>query len=163
MADQLVSLAIGDHVRLKYRAANQHSSAMITDVQVAPAREPVDGLVLSIRDINSGRLVKLATGNFDQYVIEVLYDRTFNPKFSSLSNAPRTTERPSVARAFRQMRAALRAMADKGELFTTSSETILTDSPLSKMLDGWKVIKVWSRDMDSLEKPEKPADDAATA
>lgn len=158
MADQLVTLAIGDHIRLKARVANQHSAAAVPNNQVVPMREPVEGLVLSIREIGSGRPVKLATGNLDQYVIEMLYDRTFNPKFASLQNAPRGTEKPSLTRAFRQVRAALRAQAEKGELQSTSTDGFMADSPLAKLLDGWKVIKIWSRDMENLEKPEAAAE-----
>jgi len=83
MAKEKVSpqiFAIGDHIRLKTRAANQHGTYNIEAEQVAYSREPADGLILSIRDINSGRLIAKTTSAAGNYVIEMVFDNTFNSK-----------------------------------------------------------------------------------
>ncbi|HEY3378668.1 MAG TPA: hypothetical protein VGL77_14370 [Armatimonadota bacterium] len=162
MAEQAsISLAVGDHVRLKSRMANAHDSYLIADTQVAFVREPADGLVLSIRDINSGRLVGETHGALQQYVIELLFDNTFNPKVASLRNAPRTAERPTAAPMWRRLRALLRDVRDKQEFISTVTPGFFAEGPLAKQLDGWKVIKVRSEDLSSLEKAESA--DAAGA
>lgn len=164
MADQetTVAFAVGDHVRLKNRDINEHPSYQIKNAEVAFTREPADGIVLSIREIKSGRLVTQATGNIDQYVVELLYDNTFNPRYASTRNAPRTAERATAAPAWRRIHAMLRDLAAKGELISTNTPNFLTESPLAKYLDGWKVLKVRSNDIVSLEK-EKPAQETASA
>lgn len=149
-----MTFAVGDHVRLKHSLANEHQSYQIANKQIAFMRESIDGLILSIRDISTGKLMSSTTGELTDYVIELLYDNTFSAKFASLKNAPRTAERPTAAPAWRRMQAILRDMAAKGELLSTSSPDFLQNSPLTKMLDGWKVIKVRSHEISTLEKPQ---------
>ncbi|HEX2951760.1 MAG TPA: hypothetical protein VHV83_19670 [Armatimonadota bacterium] len=146
--------AVGDHIRLKDRVANSYPAYQITDTQVAFSRVPADGLVLSIREISTGRLVTETTENVDKYIIEVLYDNTFNPRYASSRNAPRTAERATATPAWNRIRHILKGMAEKGELMATGSPTFFTDSPLSKLLDGWKVIKVNSVDITNLDAPK---------
>ncbi len=155
------SLAIGDHVRLKSRAVNQHASFRVTGNHLTPTLEPVDGLILAIRDIASGKLVPEAKGSLDHYVIELLYDRTFNAKYASARNSPRGTERPSAAPAFRRMHDALHQAATNGEFFTSTQPEQLAQSPLGKLLDGWKIIKVRSTDLESLEQAQEGEDTPA--
>ena len=47
-------LAVGDHIRLKARDNNQHQAYRAGASEVVTFHEPVDGLVLSIRDVRSG-------------------------------------------------------------------------------------------------------------
>lgn len=157
MAKQEINtvLAIGDHVRMRSRMSNEHQSYQVTsEMQVAFAREPMDGLVLSIRDISTGKLIRATTGQTDEYVVELLIDNTFNPKMASPRNAPRTAERVTAAPAWRRMRATLRDLAEKGQILSTNDADLQTESPLAKQLDGWKIIKVRSSDLSSLEQEE---------
>lgn len=144
-------LSVGDHIRLKTRAANQHGTYNIEDAQVAYSLEPADGLVLSIRDIRSGKLQPKTTDDLDNYVIEMVFDNTFSSKYASTKNAPRTADRASATPLWRAIRTALRQTAEKGELLSTSTPDFFNEGPLAKKLDGWKVIKVHSMEIASLE------------
>lgn len=152
-----ITLAIGDHVRLKTRDANQYQSYQISGSQVAFMREPADGLILSIRDLRTGTLVKETSGELGGYVFELVFDNTFSPKYASTRNAPRTADRPTATPGWNRLRATLREMAGKDELLSTATPGFFTDGVLSKMLDGWKVIKVRAEELVSLEKPEAEA------
>ena len=157
MAQQLSQgvLGIGDHVRLQSRAVNRHQSSQLAESESATVLEPVEGLVLSIRDIGSGQLVKQTDGTLENYVIEMVYDHTFNIRYASLRNAPRgSTESPVNMASWKRLRAALRAGAERGQFYSTATPTLLTDSPLMSLLDGWKVVKVRSNGFERLEKPE---------
>ncbi|MHB9024440.1 MAG: hypothetical protein ACYC7E_09725 [Armatimonadota bacterium] len=144
------SLGVGDHVRLKTVDANMHKSYMDANMPTAPLHAPLDGLILSIRDIRTGKLQKQTKGDLRHFVVELLVDTTFNVRYASQANAPRGSERPNVTPGWRRVRAALRDTAEKGELFASSPESI-SGSPLAGMLDGWKVVKVWSNQLDNQE------------
>ena len=151
-----ITLAVGDHVRLPMRSLNEHATYQVTDNQVAPAREPVDGLVLSIRNISNGELVKSTRGDLRQYVFEIIYDRTFSSKFASLTNAPRGSERPQATPRWQRVRTLLREGAAQEQLYSSAQPTLMTESPLARFVDGWKIVKVRSKEIDSLEQQEKP-------
>ena len=145
------TFAVGDYVRLKSRMANAHQSYQITDPLVGYQREPADGLILSIRNIKTGHFVEQASGDLQEYVIEMIYDSTFNSRYASTRNAPRTIDRAYATPAWRIVRNRLRDMRAKGELVATTSAKFLSEGPLAKSLDGWKVLKVYSNDITSLE------------
>jgi hypothetical protein len=148
---QAVTLEIGDHVRLLTRAANHHSSAVAGGVTPATIREPVDGLVLAIRAVKTGQLMTKTADSMDSYVIEMLVDNTFNPRMASTRNVARTVERPTAAPNWKRIRTNLRDAAANGQLFSVAHENFLAEGPFGKLLDGWKVVKVWSSDVVSLE------------
>ena len=147
-------LAVGDHIRLKMRDLNRHQAyrAIAGETTV---HESVDGIILSIRNVSTGQLVARTKGALDQFVIEVIHNRTFNSRYASLRNAARGVEDPIATPGWKKLRAVLRKSAEESKLFSTASPELLTASPLASLLDGWKVIKVWSRDIESLEKPEE--------
>lgn len=153
-APKASALAIGDHVRLKARVANQHKSFQVTGSEVASNYEPVDGLVFSIRDIATGDLVAATASDPSNYVIELLINRTFNTKFASMKNAPRTSEQESATPAYKKVRKGLRDAANAGQFFTSIDPASYITSPLAKQLDGWKIIKVWSKDIALLARSE---------
>ncbi len=164
MAQQLSQgvLGIGDHVRLQSRAVNIHQSSQLAESESATVLEPVEGLILSIREIDSGQLVKQAEGTLENYVIEMVYDHTFNTRYASLRNAPRgSTESPVNKPGWKRLRAALRTAADRGQFYPTTAPALLSDSPLASLLDGWKVVKVRSNGFVRLEKPEPVVETAA--
>ena len=147
-------LGVGDHVRLKSRAANLHQSYQLVESASTTILEPVEGLVFSIREISSGRLVKQAEGKLEHYVVELLYDHTFNARYASLRNAPRGADHPSTTTGWRRLCAALRSAAERGQFFSSASLNLLTESPLTQLLDGWKVIKIQTTNLEKLERPE---------
>ncbi len=111
-------LGIGDHVRLQSRAVNSHQSYQLADSESATVLEPVEGLILSIREIDSGQLVRQAQGTLEKYVIEMIFDHTFNTRYASLRNAPRgSTESPVNTPGWKRLRAALKTAADRGQFF----------------------------------------------
>lgn len=144
------ALAVGDHVRLKSRAANQHQSFQLTRDELSTQYEPVDGIILSIREIASGRLVAETVGDLDTYVIELLNERTFSVRFASQRNAPRGTDHPTAAPGWTRLRQALRRDAEKGVLYSTALPALFTDSPLAKLLDGWKVLRIRTCDIEPI-------------
>ena len=147
------TLTIGDRVRLKSRMANEYLSMRDANGEMASAREPMEGMVFSIRDVATGRLVAEATGDLTQYVIEIVYDHTFNARYASLRNAPRGSDSIYGTPGWKKMQAALRAAAQKGELFATGMMKA-ADPTILSLLDGWKVVKIWSKDIVNLQKPE---------
>ena len=146
-----VNYAIGDYIRLKSRMVNQHQSYQITDPLAGYQREPADGLILSIRDINTGKYVGKTSGDLLDYVIEIIYDSTFNSRYASTRNAPRTIDRSQATPAWRQLRLRLRKLAEKEDFMATAAPGFLRDGPLAKSLDGWKVLKLHSEEITSLE------------
>jgi hypothetical protein len=147
--------AVGDHIRMKNRLSNEHQSYQTTSTSVAFVREAVDGLVFSAREIATGRLVPVTSGNPEQYIFEILIDNTFNPKFASTRNAPRTAEKATGTPSWRRMRATLHEMGKNGQLLATSSPDFHANNPLDKVLDGWKIIKVLAKDLSTLEQPDQ--------
>jgi hypothetical protein len=149
---KVLKLAVGDHVRLASHLANQHPSYHTSPAFLGLAHEPVDGLVLSIRDVKTGKLIAVTSGALDGHVIELVYDATFNPKVASPRNSPKGVERPTSSPVWQNLRKALRKEAGDGRLFSTAGKENL---PFARMLDGWKVVKVRSEHLVSLE--EEPA------
>lgn len=148
-------LAIGDHIRLKARDNNQYQAYRSGADATVIFHEPVDGLVLSIREVRSGKLKEKTHGALDQYVFEIVYSRTFNPRYASLRNAARGMEDPTATNGWKKLRAMLRKSAEEGKLYSAASPELLTDSPLASLLDGWEVVKLWSHEIESLEEPEE--------
>jgi len=146
-------LAVGDHVRLKARDGNQHASYQAGADELSSYRDPVDGLVLSIRDVQTGKLVPATDQLLDNYVVEVIYSRTFSARFASVRNAPRGTEDPTITAAWKRLNAALRKSAEEGKLYSTAMPDLFADSPLANLMDGWKVVKIWAQDMEKLGPP----------
>jgi len=148
-------LAVGDYIRLKKRELNSHQAYRAGVGEMSSFHEAVDGIILSIRNVHTGHLIDKTKGALDQYVVEVVYNRTFNARYASLRNAARGVEDPTTTPGWRKLRAVLRKSTEDGKLFSTASPALLTDSPLASLLDGWKIVKVWSQDLETLEKPEQ--------
>jgi hypothetical protein len=154
MAEQSTVLTVGDHVRLISREKNRYPLPTTYTPGQAPSHEPVDGLVLAIREIATGKLTTQAGGALDGFVVELLYDSTFNTKWASLKNAPRTADRPNSTPSWKRIRALLRDAAEKGQLWSTASPDLFTASPMAKLLDGWKVVKIVAAHLEALDTPE---------
>lgn len=147
-------LAVGDYIRLKMRNHNLHQTYRAGIGETAAFHEAVDGIILSIRNVGTGHLIAKTKGALDQYVFEVVYSRTFNPRYASLRNAARGVEDPTTTSGWKRLTATLRKSAEEDKLFSTASPELLMESPLASLLDGWEVVKIWAREIESLEKPE---------
>jgi len=136
-------LAPGEAIRLPLRAHNQFPGYDPRLLREEGPSRPIEGIVLSIREIASGQLVPLASGNLSQYVLEVLHNRSFDASFSSSHNAGRATagEPPQASAVWERVRALLREMAAERKLVSISDGSI-SSSPLGTLLDGWRVVKV---------------------
>ena len=131
--------AVGDEVRLAADVRNEYSR-----YEHAPGnertREPVDGLVVAIREISSGQRVKVAAGDARRYVFDVMHNQTFDPRFSSKGNAQDASAgRVQDSQAFTRVQSALRERSGKSE---QSADELLLNPPLSALLDGWRLVRV---------------------
>jgi hypothetical protein len=111
----------------------------VTPIGPATARDHVTGLVSSIRDIRTGKTVKTATGDMNNFVFEVLDDRTFERGMSSPNN--------SESRAARaQVQALLKKMSQQKEM-PTLAEAAANEKGFAG-LDGWRIVKVRSAEIE---------------
>lgn len=135
-----VTPAIGDEVRVPAEVRNEH-----TNYEHAPgaegAREPIDGLVVSIREISSGHHVKVAAGEPRNYVFDLLHLQTFDPRFASKANSQGVTVgRIEDGSTYGEVQAALRHRTVQSK--ETNAESLLREPPLADLLDGWRLVRV---------------------
>jgi len=145
-------LSPGEEVRLPLKVHNQFTGYDPRSLREEGPARPIEGIILSIREIASGQLVPLASGDFNQYVLEVLHNRSFDPSFASSQNAGRVgrEERPQAAALWEKVRTLLRQMAQERKLISLADGS-LPSSPVVGLLDGWRVVKVRA---DQIEVPE---------
>ncbi|HUT73399.1 MAG TPA: hypothetical protein VM221_01015 [Armatimonadota bacterium] len=141
--------AIGDEVRVPADTRNQFSRYEHF-AATEWARQPIDGLVVSIREISSGQPVKVAAGPARRYVFDLLHDRTFDLRVSSKGNSQGATAgRPQRAQAFALVQRALRQLA--GRSAPASGGDALAGPPLQELLDGWRLVRVCADDVEVRE------------
>jgi hypothetical protein len=104
--------------------------------------------VASIRDIRSGELVAMATGDLGQYVFEVIHVDSFRPGFGSTRNAAGadTPGGLTASPAWKTLRKKLRDTAKKGKLVSHAAGT-LDKEITAGLLDGWRASKVRATDL----------------
>jgi hypothetical protein len=132
--------AVGDEVRVPAETRNE-----FVGYEHAPsaegAREPLDGLVVSIREISSGQLLKVAAGDARHYVFDLVRNDTFDPRVSSKRNSQGVIAgRFHDSAVFRELQQALRQHA--GKTAATAAVDMLAQPPFSDMLDGWRLVRV---------------------
>lgn len=137
------AVAVGDAVRLPAEAHNQISRY---DPKLAPggrSTEAIEGIVCSIRDIRSGKLVAKTRGDLAGFVLEILHAQTFRLQYSSEKNVAGAAASgiPAHNPLWSRLRALLQEMAARGELVSVSSGGLSQD-PFASLLDGWRVVKV---------------------
>jgi len=139
----LVRVAVGDAVRLPADTSNQMARYDPGFLGAARGAEAIEGIVCSIRQISSGKLVPVTQGKLQGYVLEVLHSHTFAPQFSSTRNTggPRGPERVSDSPSWKRLRVLLREMASERQ-FVSAAPGGLAREPFASLLDGWRVIKV---------------------
>jgi len=146
------TIAVGDQIRIPLQTSNLYSNYGQPRETGQFPTEPIEGLVCSIRDVRTGELMPTATGNFDQYVFELLHSRTFHPRFSSDQNVggarvPRPVQEYD---RWKRVRQALRDATQRGERFSHSTGK-LPQEVLDQMLQGWRLVKVRSAVVESVE------------
>lgn len=132
--------AIGDEVRVPAETRNE-----FVRYEHAPGteggREPIDGVIASIREISSGQLLKVAAGDARRYVFDLVRNDTFDPRVSSKRNSQGVIAgRVRDSAIFRELQQALRQHAGKAP--TTAAIDMLAQPPFSDLLDGWRLIRV---------------------
>jgi hypothetical protein len=144
--------AIGDEVRVPVEVRNEfvgyeHSSGL------EGTREPVGGLVVSIRDISSGERVKVAAGEARRYVLDLLHHQTFDPRVSSKTNSQGVTAgRVQEGSTYAQVQKALRGQAARAASSTAAD--LLGQPPFSNILDGWRLVRVCAASVEVTEPGE---------
>lgn len=149
---ETTSISVGDQVRVPLEAENAYVGYQIPADRRRATGEPIEGLVCSIRNVSTGQLVKTASGNMSDYVFEILHSHSFSPRFASEHNvggskAPRLVQEYET---WLKVRQALRDLAAKGELLSDARGE-LAEQVLAPHLDGWRLVKMRSAVMESLE------------
>jgi len=136
-------VGVGDAVRMPTEVSN-------TFMHYDPRREiigrganAIEGLIWSIREVATGKLVATTHGPLSGYVLEVLHDRTFHPQFSGNINSggPKGPTAASENPKWAQIRSLLKEMAKRGK-FVSQASGGLNAQPFAALLDGWRVVKL---------------------
>jgi len=135
------TIEVGDEVHLSGPNLSPHYLPFPPIVSGRPSL--MSGIVCSIRDIRTGELRALASGDLSQYVFEVVDVESFEPRLSSSKNS----DRPELKK---QLQAAVKRLSAAGKLLSTANGTL--DAELKKGLDGWRIVKIRSKDL-STRKP----------
>jgi len=136
-------VGVGDAVRMPTEVSNTFRHYDPRQEISGLGAGVVEGLVWSIREVASGKLVAKTSGALSRYVLEVLHDRTFHPQFSGNINSggPKGSTVASENPKWVRIRALLQEMAKSGKLVSQASGG-LTAEPFVTMLDGWRVVKL---------------------
>jgi len=144
---------VGDEVRVPAEVHNEFARyGCLPSAQ--GAREPVDGLIVSIREISSGEPVKVAAGDPRRYVFDLLHSQTFDPRVSSKSNSQGVVAgRIQDSPAFAQVQRTLRERARKNP--PIRAYDMLSQPPFSDLLDGWRLMRFCSAHVNVLASAER--------
>jgi hypothetical protein len=137
------SISVGDEIRVPVEVVKQLRASESQRSMADRGGEGIEGLVCSIRDIASGKLVTKTHGALEGFILEVLHDRTFHPQFSSARNTGGPKGPIEVHRnpTWLRMRDALQKMATSEELTALTSGGAAAE-PFASLLDGWRVVKL---------------------
>lgn len=144
-----VTPAVGDQVRVPTDVRNdfrpyEHSPG------TPGARQPLDGTLIAIREISSGRPVKVAAGDPRGYVFDILDDRTFDPRVAAKANSQGAISgQVRTSAAFHRVQQAIRQRT--GRTAPVNGAGALAESPLHGLLDGWRVVRVCTAQIEVTE------------
>lgn len=145
-------VAVGDAVRLPSDIHNEIKRYDPRMARAARAPEVIEGIVCSIRNIATGKLVPKTRGDLNGFVVEVLHAHTFHFQLSSeknragLAGSDAATQSPVL----HKIRALLAEMVARKELVSGSSG-VLSEEPFASLLDGWRVVKMKAEAVESIE------------
>jgi hypothetical protein len=144
-------VAVGDAVRLPAETRNLISRYDPKLARGARVTEGIEGLVCSIRDIRTGKLVAKTRGDLTGFVLEILHTQTFRLQYSSERNTAGVSgsAAPTDSPLWLTLRALLQEMAARRELVSASSG-VLSQDPFASLLDGWRVVKMKAEAVDPL-------------
>ncbi len=105
--------------------------------------DAVEGIVCSIRDITSGKLLAKTRGALEGFMVEILQDRTFLPQYSANRNSggPKGTNVVRENPNWLRVRNLLIEMAGRNELMSQASGGFGSET-FANLLDGWRVVKL---------------------
>jgi hypothetical protein len=135
-------VGVGDSVLVRVDEVNP-ARAGRDEARPPQGGEATEGLVCSIREIATGKLVGKTKGALTEYVLEVLHQRTFKSQFSSSQNTGgrRGPNDVSSNPAWVKLRGLLREMAARSE-FVSQASGGLSQQVFGSLLDGWRMVKV---------------------
>jgi len=144
-------VAVGDAVRLPAESRNLISRYDPKLARGARCTEGIEGIVCSIRDIRTGKLVAKTRGDLTGFVLEILHAQTFRLQYSSERNTAGASGSgdPSDSPVSLRLRGLLQELASRRELVSASSG-VLSREPFAELLDGWRVVKVKAEAVDPL-------------
>jgi len=139
----LSNISVGDAVRLALNTHNQIARYDPHVTQRARGSGAIEGIVVAIRDIGSGKLKPKTRGDLSKYVFEIIHNRTFQRDFASDRNSggPRGPNNVRNNPTWQRVQNAVQEMAGKKQLFTIASGGMI-EEPIASLLDGWQVVKV---------------------
>ena len=144
------AISVGDHIRLPASAFNE---VLRYGPQRGPGRrasEGVQGIVFSIREIATGKLVGLAAGDLRRYVFAIVDDQCFDRAFASESNCEgsKGPDRVTDNSIWQHLANELRQRAERRELLDQGGGG--TAEPLRAILDGWRIVKLRAAELENL-------------
>jgi len=139
----LSTVAVSDAVRFSGDVRNQIARYDANVSGDARGTEPVEGVVCSIRNIATGRLVGRTRGEVSGYLLEIVHHQTFKLHYGSDRNTggPRGPDDVRNNPVWTRLRELLTKMAAKKQYISVASGGI-AEEPLRSLLDGWRVVKV---------------------
>lgn len=148
---QLKSVSVGDAVRIPPDARGLRMHEPPASGAGLRAAEAIEGTVISIRNIATGRLVQKSRGDLSGYVLEVVHNETFT-RLSSDRNlgGRRNGGRAPGADTQARLTQLLQELASKGELPSAAAGD-LSQEPFHSLLDGWRVVKVKAEQVEAAE------------
>ena len=146
----LATVAVGDAVRIPAEVRNMIGRY---DPKAAAERrgDAIEGIVCSIRQIATGKLVPKSSGDLSGYVIEVVHSQTFRLHYGSDRNTggPRGPEDVRENTVWLRLRSALRELTASKKLVSLSAGGV-SDESLRAFLDGWRVVKVKAQHVEAM-------------
>jgi len=136
-------IALGDAVRVPREGRNLIGRYDPRGAYGAPGGGEIAGIVCSIREIATGKLVPKTRGQLTGYVVEVVHNLTFSPQFSSGQNTGGAEGLTELSRnpSWARLRGLLANMASDTATGIRSSEEMAGDI-FRQILDGWRIVKV---------------------
>lgn len=128
-------VAVGDWISLRPGAGQLGSLATDQDGEVT------QGIICSIREIATGKLVVKTKEDLGRYLLEVLHLRTFRPQFSSNRNVgPVGASQVAKGPAWRRIQEILRNAAKERRFFSYATGG-MPNELFGSLLDGWRVVR----------------------
>ncbi len=146
----LAVVAVGDAVRIPAEGGNL-IGRYDPKAALEQRGEVIEGVVCSIRQIATGKLVPKTSGDLSGYVLEVVHNQTFRLHYGSDRNTggPRGPDDIRENPVWQRLRSALQELAASKKLVSISTGSV-SDQSLRSLLDGWRVVKVKAQQVEAM-------------